>query len=95
MENVYFITDGKISVLCSGQDTGGNFGVQYGIEQYRKHLIVCQIKDIHTYTLDGTDIECTDCLLCINGDWKSWSTKRQYIDDAIEFYKNNQGREIE
>jgi hypothetical protein len=87
--NVYFITDGDISVLYSGQDTGKNFGVQYGVRQLPKNLIVCQIKNINTYYLNNTNIECTDCELFINGKWKEWSTKREYIDNAIKFYEKN------
>jgi hypothetical protein len=85
--SVYFITDGDISILYSGQDTGRNFGVQYGVRQLPKNLIVCLIKNINTYFLN--DIECTDCELFINGIWKEWSTKRLYIDDAIKFYEKN------
>jgi hypothetical protein len=87
--NVYFITDGEISVLYSGQDTSKNYGVQFGVRQLPKNLIVCQIKNIKTYVLSGTNIVCADCELFIHGVWKEWSTKRQYIDDAIKFYENN------
>jgi hypothetical protein len=82
---VYFITDGEISILYSGQDTGKSFGLW---RHYFKNLIVCQIKNIKTYYLnDG--IERTDCELFINGTWNEWCTKRRYIDDAIKFYKKN------
>ena len=87
VEKVYFLTDGDISVLYRGQDTGNNFGVQYGVRQLPKNLIVCQVKNINTYYLNNTDIECTDCELYINGKGKAWSTKRAYIDDAIKFFK--------
>jgi hypothetical protein len=88
---VYFLTDGDISVLYSGQDTGENFGTQYGVKQLPKNLIVCQIKNINTHYLEGTNIECTDCDLLINGHWKEWSTKREYINDAIRFYDRLNG----
>ena len=92
VEKVYFLTDGDISVLYRGQDTGNNFGVQYGISQLPKQLIVCLLKNINTYYLNNTDIECTDCELFIHGKWKKWSTKREYIDDAIKFYKMHNSR---
>ena len=84
--DVYFITDRYVSVLYSGQDTGENFGTHCGAKQLPKDLIVCKIKNINTY-LNDRNVECTDCELFMNGTWKAWSTKREYIDAAIKFYK--------
>ena len=86
--SVYFITDGDISILYSGQDTGRNFGVQYGVRQLPKNLIVCQIKNIKT-TFPSANFEYTVCELYIHGKWKVWATARKFIDDAIKFYEKN------
>ena len=90
VEKVYFLTDGDMSVLYRGQDTGIHFGVQYGVRQLPKNLIVCLVKNINTYYLNN--IECTDCELFIHGKWIAWSTKRAYIDDAIKFYNMHNSR---